>query len=104
VGWPIAKEFLFTGRVVGAEEAYRVGLLNHLVPSSELRDKTMEIAKTIAGHRLESVTGIKEILLQDRAADLRGMWQNEVDFTSKVKGYEVEQAFPEFISRRGRTP
>ena len=103
VGWPTAKEFLFTGRVVEAEEAYRVGLLNHLVPSAELRDKTMEIASTIAGHRPESVIGIKEILLRDKAADLRGMWENEVDYTTnQVKGYGVEQAFPEFIARRGR--
>ncbi len=102
VGWPIAKEYLFTGRVVGAEEAYRVGLLNHLTPSSELRDKTMEIATTIAGHRPESVTGIKQILLQDRAADLRQMWENERDYTNQVKGYGVEQAFPGFIARRGR--
>ena len=102
VGWPIAKEFLLTGRVVEAEEAYRVGLLNHLVPSSELRDKTMEIATTIAGHRPESVIGIKEILLRDKAADLRGMWENEVAYTAEVKGYGVEQAFPEFIARRGR--
>ena len=103
VGWPIAKEYLFTGRVVGAEEAHRVGLLNHLVPAAELRDKTMEMAATIASHRPESVTGIKQLLLQDRAADLRQMWENERDFTSnKVQGYGVEQAFPEFIARRGR--
>src|SRR5215470_12553449 len=31
VGWPIAKELLFSARVVEAEEAHRIGLLNHLV-------------------------------------------------------------------------
>ena len=36
VGWPMAKELLFTGRVVAAEEAYRIGLINHLVPSNQL--------------------------------------------------------------------
>ena len=102
VGWPMAKEYLLTGRVVDAEEAYRVGLLNHLVPAEELREKTMEIAATIAGHRPESVIGIKEILLRDKAADLREMWENERDYTNEVKGYGVEQAFPEFIARRGR--
>ena len=102
VGWPIAKEYLFTGRVVEAEEAYRVGLLNHLVPAEELRSKTMEIAATIAGHRPESVIGIKELLLQDKAADVREMWENERDYTAKVRGYGVEDAFPEFIARRGR--
>ena len=40
------------------------------------------------------MTGIKEILLQDKAADLRGMWENERDYTSnRVKGYGVEEAF-----------
>ena len=103
VGWPTAKEFLFTGRVVEAEEAHRVGLLNHLAPSAELRAKTMEIAATIAGHRPESVIGIKQILLQDKAADMRQMWENERDYTTNVaKGYGVEQAFPEFIARKGR--
>ena len=103
VGWPIAKEFLFTGRVVEAEEAHRVGLLNHLVPADQLRAKTMEIAVTIAKHRQESVIGIKQILLKDKTADLRGMWENERDYTTNVvKGYGVEDAFPEFIARKGR--
>ena len=103
VGWPMAKELLFTGRVVDAEEAYRIGLLNHLVPKEELRDKTMEIATTISGNRHESVQGFKHLLLQGLGADLRQQYENERFFNREVvQGYGVEQAFPEFISRRGR--
>ena len=103
VGWPMAKELLFTGRVVEAEESYRIGLINHLVPSDQLRAKTMEIATTIAKNRHESVIGIKELLLQDLGSDLHQQWENERRFTTEVlQGYGVEQAFPEFISRRGR--
>jgi enoyl-CoA hydratase/carnithine racemase len=36
VGWPIAKELLFTGRIVQAREAHRMGLLNHLVACDQL--------------------------------------------------------------------
>ena len=36
------------------------------------------------------------------AADLHGMWQNEKDYTNVVKGFGVEEAFPEFIARKGR--
>ena len=43
-----------------------------------------------------------ELLLKDMTADLEGMWQNEKDFTNVVKGYGVEDAFPEFIARKGR--
>ncbi|MDA1127525.1 MAG: enoyl-CoA hydratase/isomerase family protein [Chloroflexi bacterium] len=102
VGWPKAKEFLFTARVVEAEEAFQVGLLNHLVPADQLRAKTMEMATLIAKNHQGSVKGIKEILIKDMTADLRGMWQNEKDYTKVVKGFGVEDAFPEFIARKGR--
>ncbi|MDE2780634.1 MAG: enoyl-CoA hydratase/isomerase family protein [Chloroflexota bacterium] len=103
VGWPIAKELLFTGRVVEAEEAFRIGLLNHLVPAEQLREKTLEIGRTIAQNRRESIMGIKELLLQHMGCDLEQQWANERDFTTnRVRGYNAEQAFPEFIARKGR--
>ena len=103
VGWPIAKELLFTGRVVEAEEAFRIGLINHLVPVAELRAKTMELATTIAKNRHETVIGVKELLLQDMGGSLHDMWENERAFTTeKVQGYGVEQAFSEFLARKGR--
>src|ERR1700750_2061935 len=64
VGWPVAKELLFSARVVEAEEAYRIGLLNHLVPREELRAKTMELAKTIAGNHRGAVMGVKALLVR----------------------------------------
>ncbi len=103
VGWPMAKELLFSGRVVEAEEALRIGLINHLVPKEELRAKTMEIATTIAGNRHESVIGMKELLLKGMNANLLEQFENERHYTSEVvKGYGVEDAFPEFLARKGR--
>src|SRR3978361_2479784 len=64
VGWPVAKELLFTARVVGAEEAYRIGLLNHLVPRAQLRAKTMEIAGMIAGNHRAAVMAIKALMIK----------------------------------------
>ena len=103
VGWPMAKELLFSGRVVEGEEALRIGLINHLVPKEELRAKTMEIATTIAGNRHESVIGMKELLLKGMNANLLEQFENERHYTSEVvKGYGVEDAFPEFLARKGR--
>lgn len=62
LGWPMAKKLLFAGRVVEAEEAYRIGLLNHLAPCDRLRDKTTEIATTITKNRRDSVTGARALL------------------------------------------
>src|SRR3954449_6124256 len=55
VGWPMAKELLFTARIVEAEEAWRIGLLNHLVPREQLRTKTMELGRMIAGNNLGAI-------------------------------------------------
>ena len=103
VGWPIAKELLFSGRVVEAEEAYRIGLLNHLVPCAQLRDKTMWLATMIAKNRREAVMGVKALLLRNLGCDLEEQWANERDYTTNVvRGAKAEAAFPEFIARHGR--
>jgi enoyl-CoA hydratase len=43
-----AKELLFTGDWVSAEEARQLGMVNHVVPSAELRSFTMAMAQRIA--------------------------------------------------------
>jgi enoyl-CoA hydratase/carnithine racemase len=103
VGWPIAKELLFSARVVEAPEAHRIGLLNHVVPCAELRAKTLWLATMIAKNKRESVMGVKALLLRDLGCDLEEQWTNERDYTTNVvRGAKAEAAFPEFIARHGR--
>ncbi len=102
VGWPIAKELLFSARVVEAEEAYRIGLLNHLVPRDQLRAKTMGLAKTIAGNNRAAVIGIKALLLKQMTQDVEAQWDEERRFTTEVmRNAKAKEAFPEFIARKG---
>jgi len=103
VGWPIAKELLFSARMVEAEEAYRIGLLNHLVPREQLRAKTMELGRMIAGNNRGAVSGIKRLLLRQMAQDLEGQWREEREFAKgEFPNAKAEDAFPEFIARKGR--
>jgi enoyl-CoA hydratase/carnithine racemase len=103
VGWPVAKELLFSGRVVEAEEAHRIGLLNHLVPCAELRARTLGLASMIAGNRRESVMGVKALMLRQMGQTLEEQWASERDYTTRVvRGAKAESAFPEFIARKGR--
>lgn len=43
-----AKELLFTGRYLGAEEAEKLGMVNRVVPRDSLDSETMQIAHEIA--------------------------------------------------------
>ena len=102
VGWPIAKELLFTARFVEAEEAYRIGLLNHLVPRAQLRAKTMELAKQIAANHRGAVIGVKALMLQQMAQGLEEQFNAEHEYTTHVlRGAKARDAFPEFIERKG---
>ena len=105
VGWPMAKELLFTGRVVEAEEAYRIGLLNHLVPGEELLDKAVEVAAGMAKNRVQSVANIKQMLLEHTGFSLEEQFRNENQARQgRFRGLSVEEGFKEFLDRKGRKP
>lgn len=48
IGLGKALEYIFTGDFCDAEEAYRIGLLNKLVPPEELEAETMKMATKLA--------------------------------------------------------
>jgi enoyl-CoA hydratase len=48
VGLPVARELLFTGRRVEADEALRIGLVNGVVEPAELFDAALGVARQIA--------------------------------------------------------
>jgi len=48
VGTAKARELYFTGRPVDANEALSLGLVNRVVADEELRDTTMELARSLA--------------------------------------------------------
>jgi len=104
IGWPMAKELLYTGRVVYAEEAQKIGLLNHLVPSNTLLDKAMELGRTIAANYHVSVQGTKSLINEAIGMSWHGMQENEkMARMTTYKGPAVEEGFKDFIARKGRT-
>jgi enoyl-CoA hydratase len=48
IGIRKAKEFLFTGDTIDAHEAWRLGLVNRVVPRAELETRTRELADRVA--------------------------------------------------------
>ena len=103
VGWPMAKELLLTARVVEAEEAYRIGLLNHLVSSDQLLDKAMELAEQIAANDPRMVQGIKELLIEDVGVPWKRMYEGEIEAQEgKLTPAPFEESFKDFLDRKGR--
>ncbi len=48
VGWGRAKEMIFTGKIIDANEAGRVGLVDKVVPHDKLEEEVKQLAENIA--------------------------------------------------------
>ena len=62
VGLAKAKEFIMTGRSIGADEALASGLLNHVVADDAVLSKAIEIAALIATHDAGALYHVKALL------------------------------------------
>ncbi|MCC6176934.1 MAG: enoyl-CoA hydratase/isomerase family protein [Chloroflexi bacterium] len=102
VGLAQAKELLYTARVVDADDALRIGLLNKLVPSDGLMDAAVEMARQIAANTPEMVQGIKHLLDDGIGRSWREMYDAEHDLlTTTHRPSPVREGFKEFLNRKG---
>jgi len=101
VGIPKAKELLYTGRVVAAEEAERIGLLNRIVPSAKLREAAVEMAQMIAKNDSRMVQGIKRLLHEGMGLDWHGRYdlEDEARATYLSAGHPRD-GFKDFLARK----
>jgi enoyl-CoA hydratase len=70
LGAPLAKELIFTGRRMRADEAKATGLVNHLVPAGQAKAKAREIAETIARNGPIAVRQAKKAIAYGSETDL----------------------------------
>ena len=62
IGYGRAMEMMMTGNNVSAEDAYRMGIVNHLCTPEDLESKTMEIAQTIASKSMHTLRVAKQTI------------------------------------------
>jgi len=72
VGIRKAKEMLFTGEAIAAEEARQLGMVNRVVPRAELADETLRLARKIASRPSMGLKLAKQSVNQ--AQDAQGLW------------------------------
>jgi enoyl-CoA hydratase/carnithine racemase len=80
VGLAAAKDLLFTARVVEAQEALRLGLVDRLLPQGELLAGALAMAGQMAAHSLSALVATKEVVelaLDNRQALLREAEANQ---------------------------
>ena len=78
VGLSRAKELIFTGRVVGMDEAVALGLLHRTAPADRAEAVALELAAEVAAHPPEGLRRLKRMFRQLEEGASRVEYENEL--------------------------
>jgi 2-(1,2-epoxy-1,2-dihydrophenyl)acetyl-CoA isomerase len=101
VGYAKAAELIFTGEVIGAEEACKIGMVNSVVPHEELAAATRELALRIAKNAPIPIAFAKRGLQQFLTWDLTRAVDYETFVLEMVwKTEDAKESFASFLEKR----
>lgn len=94
LGPSVTKELVYTGKILGAKEAYDKGLLNRLVSAKELDRAAIEMAKVISSQSPASLKAVKQAVAESTDS-VKQLWDESTPFVDPVDFPEGVAAFVE---------
>jgi len=97
----IAAEMLFTGKPIDAQEAYRIGLVNKVVPRDKLMTEAKKLAETICQAAPLAVRTAKEAMMRGLDMSLAEGLRLEDDFQRYIMSTkDFEEGITAFREKR----
>ena len=101
VGIGLAKELVLTGRMVDADEALRIGLVNAVFEPGELLAKTMETARALAAKGPLALAAAKVALNRALAGDhAENLAREAADFAELFSSEDAKEGMTAFVEKR----
>jgi enoyl-CoA hydratase len=96
-----ARRMLFTGEPIDAQEAYRLGGVESVVPKEKLRDAAFELARNIAGKSGKALRLAKWSLNGIELLDPKDSYRFEQGFTFELyMSQDSQEARDAFVEKR----
>lgn len=101
VGPAKAAELFYTGDMIDAKEALRLGIVNRVVPNDQLEAETKKFAQKIAESPSVSIRAMKNALYGSRKIELEKALDEEVEQQLKCfKSPECREGINAFLEKR----
>lgn len=101
VGLPMARELIYTGRKIKAEEARRIGLVNEVVPLSDLMNRAHAVAQEIRKNSPLAIARSKKLINQVQASTIdAGLREEALHFGSIFGSHDQREGMTAFAEKR----
>ena len=102
IGYSRACDLVYTSRFVEAEEAYRIGLLDRLVPADKLIDEAVELANQVAFWPPVAMQSTRRVLQQSMESSFEQQLVNEHWGLAQARRapHDVQESGASFVERR----
>ena len=94
IPWALAMEILLTGEPVSAQEAYRIGLVNKVVPADQVMVEARRYASILAENGPLAVQAVKRSVLAGSGLSIEAALMKEMEFGIPVSGSEDAREGP----------
>jgi len=101
VGEKHARDLLLTGRIVGVEEAHRIGLINEIVPAEKLIARARELASQLVENSPASLACTKRLLSDHARVQLDAQIQVAVRENAAIRATkDFREGISSFLEKR----
>ncbi|MCU0597725.1 MAG: enoyl-CoA hydratase-related protein [Desulfobacterales bacterium] len=101
IGKNLAKELIFTGKMISAEEAFQLGFVNKVIPPDQLMAEAVKTAGTIAAKGKVSLNAAKQAVNQGLNVDLATACEIEIDaFALCMASEDSKEGTHAFLEKR----
>jgi methylglutaconyl-CoA hydratase len=101
VGEKQARDLLLTGRIIDAEEAFRMGLVNEVVAPEKLLARAEELAETLAANSPASLLATKRLLRTFSHVELDRQVSAAVDENARIRTtHDFREGVASFLEKR----
>jgi methylglutaconyl-CoA hydratase len=101
IGGKHARDLLLTGRIIGADEALRMGLVNEVLDRAELAERVQKLADALLANSSQSLAATKQLLVAQNKAWLREAINAALDANAQSRSTaDFEEGVAAFIEKR----